>query len=517
MRIAIEGCCHGQLDDIYGSIRLIEQRENCKIDLVLICGDFQSLRNEADVECMAVPAKYRELGTFWKYYSGRVRAPYPTIFIGGNHEASNYLWELYHGGWVCDDIYYLGHAGVINFGGLRIGGLSGIAKENHYKKGHYETSPYNPSDIRSAYHVREYDVRKLLQVQQPLDIFLSHDWPRGVERYGDLGHLMNIKKYFVQEIMSNNLGSYPNELILRKLQPAYWFSAHLHVHYAAIVNHSMLKNNVYPLANQAILNGQAPFRREMTVNNPDEIKVDIEANPDEIEISLDDDDIVEEEKQSVEKSSAPVDVQSSPEPKVTKFLSLDKCLPRRQFLQIIDIPSPNDDTGDYDFYYDLEWLSITRAMQPYLSTTHQQLSIPSDEELTTMVEKERKYLEAKKSLDLKIPHNFEATAPAYNPEYRSDRQSIIQNQHPFLNPQTVQFCNEIDIENKINVNCRQKLTEKELQPSTHDNANTTELIPREFKSQQVEATLLDDNLQPTKRVKVEQISSEIVIDDDEFL
>jgi hypothetical protein len=22
-------------------------------------------------------------------------APYPTIFIGGNHEASNYLWELW--------------------------------------------------------------------------------------------------------------------------------------------------------------------------------------------------------------------------------------------------------------------------------------------------------------------------------------------------------------------------------------------------------------------------------------
>lgn len=86
-----------------------------------------------------------------------------------------------------------------------------------------------------------------------------------------------------------------------------------------------------------------------------------------------------------------------------------------------------------------------------------------------------------------------------------------------MNPQTVQFCNEIDIENKINVNCRQKLTEEELQPPTHVNANATELIPREFKPQQVEATLLDENLQPTKRVKVEQISSEIVIDDDEFL
>ncbi|RCH82863.1 lariat debranching enzyme, partial [Rhizopus stolonifer] len=121
--IAIEGCCHGQLDDIYGSIRLVEEKENCKIDLVLICGDFQAIRNESDMYCMAVPPKYRNLGTFWKYYTGQARAPYPTIFIGGNHEASNYLWELYHGGWVCDNIYYLGHAGVIEFGGLRIGGL----------------------------------------------------------------------------------------------------------------------------------------------------------------------------------------------------------------------------------------------------------------------------------------------------------------------------------------------------------------------------------------------------------
>jgi len=31
-----------------------------------------------------------------------------TIFIGGNHEASNYLQELPYGGWVAHNIYYLG-------------------------------------------------------------------------------------------------------------------------------------------------------------------------------------------------------------------------------------------------------------------------------------------------------------------------------------------------------------------------------------------------------------------------
>jgi hypothetical protein len=99
-----------------------------KIDLLICCGDFQAVRNIDDLECMSVPNKYKELGTFWKYYSGEALAPYPTLFIGGNHEASNYLWELYYGGWVCPNIYYIGHSGVINFGELRIGGLSGIFK-----------------------------------------------------------------------------------------------------------------------------------------------------------------------------------------------------------------------------------------------------------------------------------------------------------------------------------------------------------------------------------------------------
>jgi lariat debranching enzyme len=83
----------------------------------------------------ACPAKFRTIGTFHEYYSGKKIAPIPTVFIGGNHEASNYLWELYHGGFVAPNIYFLGHCGLINFGGLRIGGISGIYKSNHYDNG----------------------------------------------------------------------------------------------------------------------------------------------------------------------------------------------------------------------------------------------------------------------------------------------------------------------------------------------------------------------------------------------
>jgi len=41
MRIAVEGCCHGELDAIYASLNRIQQERKIKVDLLLIGGDFQ--------------------------------------------------------------------------------------------------------------------------------------------------------------------------------------------------------------------------------------------------------------------------------------------------------------------------------------------------------------------------------------------------------------------------------------------------------------------------------------------
>lgn len=66
MKIAVEGCCHGELDKIYETIGYLEQKEGVKVDLLLCCGDFQAVRNEGDMKCMAVPQKYRQMQTFYK-------------------------------------------------------------------------------------------------------------------------------------------------------------------------------------------------------------------------------------------------------------------------------------------------------------------------------------------------------------------------------------------------------------------------------------------------------------------
>lgn len=72
----------------------IERERGLKIDALVSCGDFQAIRNKADMYSMKCPEKYLEIGNFHEYYTGAKRAPYLTIFIGGNHEASNHSREM---------------------------------------------------------------------------------------------------------------------------------------------------------------------------------------------------------------------------------------------------------------------------------------------------------------------------------------------------------------------------------------------------------------------------------------
>jgi hypothetical protein len=66
MQIAVEGCCHGDLDEIYAEVANLEQQQQCKVDLLLIGGDFQAVRNHNDLQCMSVPNKFKEIKGFYK-------------------------------------------------------------------------------------------------------------------------------------------------------------------------------------------------------------------------------------------------------------------------------------------------------------------------------------------------------------------------------------------------------------------------------------------------------------------
>lgn len=461
----------------------------------------QAVRNSYDLNCMSVPMKFREIGDFHEYYSGARRAPYLTLFVGGNHEASNHLFELHYGGWVAPNIYYLGAANVVRFGPLRIAGLSGIWKGYNYNKPHYERLPYNQDDIKSIYHVRELDVRKLLQIRTQVDVGISHDWPRGVEWMGDWKALFAKKDLFEADARAGTLGSSAAKYVMDRLRPSYWFAAHLHCKFTAVVNHRDAARRVpggsgedegpVSAADGAKNEGVGPDICSGTAQTQG-----LQHNKDEIELDSDDhDDIGASVKSqtavsrsgpsqtptlSGEPSSVPEDLRAQlpasfarpapPAPpamlsvpesianSTTRFLALDKCLPHRKFLQFLEIQPISDQgsflmTRPYALSYDKEWLAITRVFASDLILGDPSSALPlnrSEAYYRPLIEAEETWVEERlvQPGKMAIPENFELTAPAYNPAVGIGTRAQPKE---YTNPQTVRFCELVGILNPHDV------------------------------------------------------------------
>ncbi|CAO1629331.1 unnamed protein product [Parajaminaea phylloscopi] len=506
MKVAIEGCCHGELDNIYASIAKAESEGNFKTDLLLLCGDFQAIRNRADLDCLAVPAKYRQLGEFHRYYAGEKVAPVLTLVIGGNHEASNYMWELYHGGWLAPNIYYLGAAGCVDVGGLKVAGASGIFKHHDYNRGRYEKMPYDKSDIRSIYHTRVYDIFRLKLLDPATsrpDIVMSHDWPNTIEQHGDTAALKRKKPFFKQEIDTSTLGSPPLLELLRCLRPKYWFSAHLHVKFAAKFRH--LGGGI----GQGGTGGEPVSPKAAETSNPEALDIDLDedeplvstaerngtvvdpSNSEEIAIDMDSDaegdqplrDASKEEERA--RGSQEVELADRrEEAQETRFLALSKCLPGHDFLQFLDVDAPEFDQTvaaatsaggvrpSPRLRFSKRWLAITKATHHLLSLRREQARLPrvGDAALLRRIAEEEAWLDRHVSvaggadgegastsqtggelsqedaLDVLRVQTFVRTAPAaFEPGGGAPGPPPW-----YTNPQTEALCRWLEVENKIN-------------------------------------------------------------------
>ena len=319
------------------------------------------------------------------------------------------------------NIYFLGYAGVVQFGGLRIAGLSGIYKAQHYTMGHFERPPYTESTMRSAYHVRAVDVNRLLRLSgSHIDIFLSHDWPAGIARHGDINALLRKKSFLRREIDDGSLGSPPAAQILEQIKPNYWFSAHLHTKFAALVHHQGNTNN----GTASLGDGRRIHPNVPSSNDP--------TKPSDPSSSA-----IDTSKSNKNEDEAPIKNNSAPVQSTTRFLSLDKCLPGRQFLQIIDFPEA---TGPKVLSYDAEWLSI-------LKTTHNLTSLhprppppPPPESVTeaqiTEIQAVLAAMSGTSGDSGQIPLDFQPTAPAYSVQEDGHRSGRMP-QRAVRNPQTV--------------------------------------------------------------------------------
>jgi len=254
--------------------------------------------------------------------------------------------------------------------------------------------------MRSAYHVRQLEVHRLMQLavaevggaaagapaaggaaggpQRP-DVFLSHDWPRNIARFGDMQGLLRKKAFLRAEVESGSLGSAPSEALLHALQPAFWFSAHMHTKFAALVPHG----GGGPEAGAGAGGGAA----------------------------------------------------APPPPRATRFLSLDKCLPGRDFLQVLELEA----AGPLHFEYDAEWLAVLRSTHGLLSLGRQGPALPPvgaaragprPEDLAFVAA-------ALEKAGAKVPDDFVQTAPPHDASAPPRRGRMPP--APLRNPQTEAF------------------------------------------------------------------------------
>ena len=346
-------------------------------------------------------------------------------------------------------------------------------------------------------------MRKLLLIRRQVDIGISHDWPRGVEWMGNWKALFAKKDLFEADARAGTLGSSAVKYVLDRLRPPHWFAAHLHCKFSATIRHHSntdatdnpppigpsepgVANRLGPASNAKVDLTELQMTRQKSImpHNQDEIEIDLDlegdadnadvqntpagaetANPihtlaREIPTTVPDD--IRAQLPSSFSRPVPL-VVPLPAPRaitntMTSFLALDKCLPHRKFLQVLEIEpisihNPPATSHPYTLCYDREWLAITRIFASELVLGDPSSRVPQDrgeKHYQALIDTEELWVERNlvESGKMTIPENFERTAPVYDPEV-----GIGTKEQPleYTNPQTAQFCDLVGIPNSFDI------------------------------------------------------------------
>jgi lariat debranching enzyme len=330
-----------------------------------------------------------------------------------------------------------------------------------------ESFPYNSNDIRSIYHTREFQFHKLNHFSSPLDVFISHDWPNGITDYGNVNQLLRFKPFFKDDISRGRLGSPPSMDLLKNLRPRWWFGSHLHCRFTATVNHKPLESEQLDVSanNEDEIDldelESSASQSKLQVKNDDEIDLDgddevinipqqASKNEDEIDLDDENDEVINIPQQASNNNEDEIDLDedSTTEPRnfkrfkspiftpkqintnqTTQFLALDKCLPRRHFMEIVEIPLTDPDTNTdqkLQLEYNLEWLAIVKAFNELTPTRPTQSKLRfKEKEVKEQIERNLIALEQATKLgsfDKTVPQNFSQIAPT-----QANHSSVVNN------------------------------------------------------------------------------------------
>ncbi|MEK6286749.1 MAG: metallophosphoesterase [Acidobacteriota bacterium] len=229
---AAVGDVHGHHHQMVRLIRDWESQTDNEIAFVLQVGDFEPHRDDADLETMAAPAKYKILGDFPDFYSSKSDFPWLIYFIGGNHEPYGFLDLTTEGGRIAENCFYMGRVGAADVHGLKVVGLSGVYSENKFTEARPPAADFKSAVDFKRRSNKDYiyftkdDVDRALDYGSA-DILLLHDWPAGIIAEADRG-------LFHQQRRSINYHSVGNEyarILVELLSPRLVLCGHMHKKY----------------------------------------------------------------------------------------------------------------------------------------------------------------------------------------------------------------------------------------------------------------------------------------------
>lgn len=223
---AAVGDVHGHM---HAMVRLLcgwEAKTGRTISFVLQVGDFEPIRDERDLETMDAPAKFRVVGDFPDFRAGRAAFPWPVYFIGGNHEPYGFLDEMPDGGDAIDNCVYVGRAGLVEVGGLRIAGLSGIFDSDAFERPRPSVEEFGKVSRKAFTYFRKGDVDRAAGFGSA-DVLLVHEWPEGVIDPADSREFERQRRSLSYDVVGNEYA----RLLMEVLEPRLVLCGHMHKRY----------------------------------------------------------------------------------------------------------------------------------------------------------------------------------------------------------------------------------------------------------------------------------------------